>query len=234
MKHLKHVKRVHSYLAVYLGGLGATIVIILVILGIIFGLTKVVRLPKFNLPVPFTSQAPAGNWAEPWQNACEETSIIMINNYYDGDQLTKEKAKQEILNIFKIKNEEFGHSKDESMELIAEIINAANLNWQARVIVNPILEQMKLEIANRRPIIVPVYAPDLSNTPYPGDGPDYHVMIISGYDDDKGEFIVQDPGSSQGKDNRYTYEDFYDAIHDYLNVTDYRQGRKAVLFTEKR
>ncbi len=234
MRHLKHVKRVHSYLAVYIGSIGATIVILLVVLGIIFGLTKVVRLPKFNLPVPFTSQAPSGNWAEPWQNACEETSILMINNFYEGDESTIAEAKREILNIFTIKNNDLGQSKDESMEKISELINLTKLNWKARVVVNPTLEQMKQEIAEQRPIMAPVYAPDLDDTPYPGAGPDYHVLVISGYDDEAGEFIVQDPGSSKGKDNRYNYEDFYDAIHDYLNTTDYREGRKAVLFTEKR
>ncbi|MFH0873644.1 MAG: C39 family peptidase [Candidatus Komeilibacteria bacterium] len=234
MKPMKHVKRVHSYLAVYIGSFGATLVIILVVLGIIFfGYTKL-RQPQDNLAVPFSSQAPAGNWAEPWQNACEETSIIMIDNFYNGDTVTKTQAKQEILNIFTIKNAEFGKSKDESMELIAEIINSAKLIWQARVVVNPTLEQMKQEIADNHPIIAPVYAPALANTPYPTADLNYHVMVISGYDDAKGEFIVQDPGSSQGKDNHYTYTNFYEAIHDYLNTTDYELGRKAVLFTEKR
>lgn len=233
MKHLKHVKRIHSYLSVYIGSVGASIFIVVMLILALYGLTQV-RLPKINLPVPFTSQAPTGSWAEPWQNACEETSIIMIDNFYKGDQLTKTEAKKEILNIFRIKNKDLGVSKDESMEKVADLINLAQLKWQARVVINPSLEQMKQELANHRPIIAPVYAPDLDNTPYPGEGPMYHVMVISGYDDDKGEFIVQDPGSSHGKDNHYTYEDFYDAIHDYLNTTDYRQGRKAVLFTEKR
>ncbi len=231
---MKHVKRIHSYLAVYLGSFGALIVIILVILAIVYlGYTKLLPLAK-NLPVPFSSQAPAGNWAEPWQNACEETSIIMIDNFYSGDTVTKTEAAKEILTIFTIKNKDLGVSKDESMEKIANLINLAKLNWQAHVVVDPTLEQIKQEIVAHRPIIAPVYAPDLDNTPYPGEGPKYHVMVISGYDDAKQEFIVQDPGSSKGKDNHYTYADFYDAIHDYLNTKDYRQGRKAVLFTEKR
>jgi hypothetical protein len=43
------------------------------------------RPPKQQLDVPFTSQAPAGNWLEPWQNACEETSVIMVTNFFKGD-----------------------------------------------------------------------------------------------------------------------------------------------------
>lgn len=30
---------------------------------------------SINLAVPFTSQAPTGDWSEPWQNACEEASF---------------------------------------------------------------------------------------------------------------------------------------------------------------
>lgn len=233
MKHLRHVKRIHSYLSVYIGSVGASIFIVVMLILALYGLTQV-RLPKINLAVPFSSQAPAGNWAEPWQNACEETSIIMIDNFYEGDELTITEAKREILNIFTIKNKDLGPSHDESMEKISELINLAKLNWKAYVVVNPTLEQMKQEITEQRPIMAPVYAPDLEDTPYLGVGPDYHVLVISGYDDETGEFIVQDPGSSRGKDNRYNYEDFYGAIHDYLNTTDYREGRKAVLFTEKR
>jgi hypothetical protein len=48
------------------------------------------------LDVPFTSQAPEGNWAEPWQNACEETSIVMVDAFFDGDELSKRDASQRI------------------------------------------------------------------------------------------------------------------------------------------
>lgn len=30
------------------------------------------KAPKTDLNVPFTSQAPTGDWSEPWQNACEQ------------------------------------------------------------------------------------------------------------------------------------------------------------------
>jgi len=46
-----------------------------------------------EISVPFTSQAPEGNWQEPWQNACEEASIVMIQNFYKDEGLTVEKAR---------------------------------------------------------------------------------------------------------------------------------------------
>jgi hypothetical protein len=115
------------------------------------------------------------------------------------------------------------------MALIAEVVNGANLGWTAQVIENPSLEDLKREVAARHPIIVPVDARQLTGTDYAGVVR-YHVMVISGYDDTASQFIVQDPGSSQGKDFRYGYTDLYDAIHDYLQ-RDQAAGVKRVLFT---
>ncbi len=189
---------------------------------------------KKQINVPFSAQAPEGNWAEPWQNACEETSVIMIDSFYKGSTLSKEQAKQEILRVFSLKEDKFESSKDESMERIADLINSTELVWQARVAVNPTLKEMKMELANNQPIIVPVYAPKLKSNPQYGFGDvDYHVFIISGYDDLWQQFIVKDPGSSRGNNQRYSYEEVMNAIHDFL-PSDYDNGRKAVIFTSKR
>ncbi len=182
-----------------------------------------------KLNVPFTSQAPAGSWVEPWQNACEETSIIMVSNFFSGDEISIAQARQQILDVFKLKNDEFGRSKDESMALIAEVVNGADLGWTARVVDKPSLEDLKQEVAANRPIIVPVDARQLTGTDYAGDV-NYHVMVISGYDDAAGQFIVQDPGTSRGEDFRYGYADLYEAIHDYLQ-RDQASGVKRVIFT---
>ncbi len=182
-----------------------------------------------NLNVPFSSQAPEGNWSEPWQNACEETSIIMATNFYKDKPLTREEAKQQILQVFAVKNKEFGTSKDESMERIAEVVNAAQLGWKAEVSVNPELNAIKKEIAANRPVIAPIDAQLLVGSPV-ADTVKYHVLVISGYDDKTEEFIVQDPGTKSGKNDRYGYDNFYKAINDYLPGSS-PSGRRAVLFT---
>ncbi|HRH32608.1 MAG TPA: C39 family peptidase [bacterium] len=186
---------------------------------------------KKNLSVPFTSQAPQADWSEPWKNACEETSIIMANNFYKDKNITAEQAKKQILQVFAIKNKEFGKSTDESMERIAEIVNAAGLDWTAVVSVNPELNAIKEEIAQNHPVIVPVDARLLVGSQYDGGPVEYHVLVISGYDDKSEEFIVQDPGTKNGKNDRYGYENFYKAINDFLPSAT-PSGRKAVLFTK--
>ena len=201
---------------IFLGGLGA-----LTAVGVYTALPE-----KIKISVPFTSQAPQGIWVEPWQNACEEASIVMIDYFYNGDNLTKEKAREEILKIFDTKERSFGQSADESMETIAAIINQSNLSWSARVVDNPTIEQMKLELANHRPIMVPIYAPAIDNPYYTDEGPDYHVVVLVGYDDDTQEFIFHDPGTQYGKNFRYDYEGFYKAISDFLS--DQNDGPEPV------
>lgn len=183
-----------------------------------------------NLDVPFTPQAPQGNWSEPWQNACEETSIIMATNFYKNKGITPEQAKEQILGVFAAKDKKFGQSRDESMERIAEMVNAAKLGWTAQVSVNPELNAIKAEIMANRPVIVPVDAKLLAGSPI-ADSVTYHVMVISGYDDKTKEFIVQDPGTKTGKNHRYGYENLYKAINDYLPGS-FPSGRKAVIFTK--
>lgn len=185
-----------------------------------------------EIAVPFTSQAPEGNWQEPWQNACEEASIVMIQNFYKDESLTAEKARQEILEIFTLKKETAPASKDESLERIEEIINSGDLNWDVHIIDNPSLEAIKEELAANRPIIAPVYAPKLNNPNYSAPGPDYHVLVITGYDDASQEFITHDPGLSGGENYRYPYEIIMGALHDYLENEDYGTQIKRVLFTE--
>ena len=186
-----------------------------------------------NLDVPFTSQAPEGMWYEPWLNACEETSIFMIDAFYSGEEdITTEEAKENIRSIFSQKTEEIEPSLDESAETIVEIVNLLDLDWKARVVNQPSENDLALEIENGNPVIVPVYAPELDNPYYTAGGPDYHVMVLTGYDAVSQEFIVNDPGTRYGDELRFSYDVLMDAIHN-LNQSDYDAGAKKVVFTTR-
>lgn len=180
-----------------------------------------------NIDVPFTSQAPAGNWSEPWKNACEETSLYMVSSFYAGDTIKQAVAIKHIKEIIVAKNKEFSVSADESLEKISELIKLLGLPWQTEIVVNPSIDDIKQQLAKNQPIIAPVFGPALKNLV---DGPDYHVMVITGYDDKTNEFIVNDPAMKKGKGARFDYSLFMNAIHD-LNSSNYRAGQKALLFT---
>ncbi len=185
-----------------------------------------------TLDVPFTSQAPAGDWSEPWQNACEETSIAMVASFYSGEVgMTPEEASADIRKILDVKNRVIGTSSDESVETISRLIAELGEPWTSRVVIDPTIRQLEKEIEARHPVIVPVFAPTLHNKKYEAGEPDYHVIVLIGYDQARKEFIVNDPGTVSGNGLRFSYDALMDAMHD-LDRENYRAGRKAVLFTE--
>lgn len=183
--------------------------------------------PSANINVPYTSQAPTGNWSEPWKNACEETSIYMVSSFYANDPIKRDEAIKRIKEIVATKNKEFSVSEDESLEKISELIRLLGFPWSTEIVIDPTIEDIKKQLANNQPIIAPVFAPALG---YTAGGPDYHVMVMTGYDDKTGEFIVNDPALAKGV--RFKYDLFMKAIHD-LNQKNYTAGTKALLFTKK-
>lgn len=187
---------------------------------------------KINVNVPFTSQAPNGDWSEPWQNACEETSIYMVSSFYANDPIKREQAVAKIKEILKVKNEGIKVSKDESLATISQLIVDLDLPWTTQLVSDPMKDDLKNELVAGHPIIVPVYAPALKSPYYVSGGPDYHVLVLTGYDDADGVFIVNDPGTKDGEGLRFPYDTFMSAIHD-LNLKNYVAGKKAVLFTKE-
>ncbi len=155
----------------------------------------------------------------------------MVSSFYQDDQIKRDEAVQKIKDIFAVKNKDFQVSQDESLATIAALIDDLDLPWHARIVPDPSADDLKNELAAGRPIIVPVYAPALGD-PYLGSGVEYHVLVLTGYDDTDGVFIVNDPGTSHGEGLRFPTDTFMAAIHD-LNPADADAGKKAVLFTEQ-
>lgn len=188
-----------------------------------------------RLNVPFTSQAPEGIWKRPWDMACEEATTAMIDLYYSGydkEKIDVAKAKENIMRLVRIENNYLGFNKDTNANQIVDIINKF-LPWEARVVENPTLEQMRAELDAGRPLIAPTHARLLNNKYYNSGHLDYHVFVIIGYDDNTKEFIAHDPGTGKGLDYRYPYDTIMDALHDFLPPNNTVNGRKAVIFTNK-
>lgn len=189
-------------------------------------------LPAFSksLNVPFTVQAPDADWRQPWQDACEETAIAMVDFFYANKTFTTETAKTEILKILDIKNKYIGESLDENADTVVEIINDF-LPWEAYIKENPTIEDIKTQIDNGYPVILPAHGKYLYNPHFKNGGPDYHSLVISGYDDDKQQFITQEPGTRWGLDFRYSYGTIENAMHDFLPGLQTKNGRKVAVFT---
>lgn len=191
--------------------------------------------PAFSasLQVPFTPQAPYANWVQPWQDACEEAAIVMVDKFY-GDYETRtippREASQAIRRAYDLKNTLYGFSLDENAAKIARWINDF-YPWEARLVENPTVEAIKIELDAGRPVIAPAHGKSLPNPYFRDGGPDYHTIVISGYDDEAKKFIVQEPGTRRGLDFRYPYDRLLSAIHDLVPGGKTKTGPQVVIFT---
>lgn len=189
-----------------------------------------------NLAVPFTSEVPSGVWTAPWNNACEEAAIVMINEFYAGNQralMNKNTAKAQMNLLFAKENEWFGDNKDTSATSTAKIVNDYS-SFTAKIVDNPTLDDIKAELAAGRPVITLHYGFGLNNPliPFRRGGSSYHTMTLVGYDDAKKSFIVNDPGNHKsGLDFYYKYATIMDTLHDFNYQTGKADGPARVLFT---
>lgn len=64
-------------------------------------------------------------------------------------------------------------------------------------------------------VLVPLFGRELGNKYYTPPGPIPHMLVITGYDPVKKEFITNDPGTKYGEGYRYGEDTLFDAIWTY-------------------
>lgn len=180
-----------------------------------------------NLDVPFTSQAPYSNWNEPYQNACEEASSIMVNAFYQGQTgvIAKADADAAILKLVAYENATYGDYRDTTAAETGELIKS--YFGYKTVLVKPFTtaEDLKKILANGYPIIIPAAGKLLHNPNFQNGGPAYHMLVLRGYTKDV--FITNDPGTRKGYGYTYPLQTIVDAAHDWT-------GNEATMTTGKR
>src|SRR3989344_4812592 len=131
--------------------------------------TVQVRKSFVLLNMPFTSQAPNGEWSDPrHQDGCEEAAALMAAEWSkcnsNCNRIEKNYAAREIEKIWEWEVENYGSG------------------------------------------VTPNYT---------APGPERHMILIRGYDDETGEFITNDAGTRRGEKYRYKYRTLFNAIRDY-------------------
>lgn len=191
-------------------------------------------LPKnLNNYVPFTSQAPLGNWDKFHDAACEEASLVMAHYYLkERDVVFSKEAEKDIQYVGnKMKDGGIADLNISKLKDYAEKIYDYQ-NW--KIINNPSVEDIKKELAQKNIIIIPLAGREIGNPYYKNPGPLYHMLLISGYDDNKGVFITQDPGTKRGKDFTYKFNTLLKANHDFPGDTNkIDQGLSKILIVTK-
>lgn len=182
---------------------------------------------KLSLPVPFSIQIPNGAWIQPFADACEETSLLMVRSYYQKTDFSdKKKIAEQIKELVGLEDKLFGFNKDTSAKLMVYLINGF-MPYEARVVENPTIEMITNELDENHPVIVPLNGRKLSNHLYVFPGPSYHVVVLTGYDKEKELFFANDPGFKSGDHFSYSMKAILNANEDY--VTDSKKVRSHVM-----
>jgi hypothetical protein len=190
-----------------------------------------VAVSKINLSVPFTSQAPTANWDQPFQDACEEASILMVDYYYNNKDLpTKEEVESILRDLVFWQQENWGGHNNLTVEKAAQLAEL-NFGYKTEIINDLSIEKIKYYLSEGIPVIVPADGHKLDNPFFSGDGPDYHMLVIKGYVGDK--FITNDPGTRKGADFVYEQTHLMGTIFDWDQKTDQANGPKRAFVMYK-
>lgn len=184
---------------------------------------KEVKMPekvKVEHKVPFIIQAPSAQWDDKrYQDACEEASMLMAHLWMsDKSTPSKKKTEKMLEDIFLAEKEFFGDSLDTSATDTAKFIRD-HYGYSASVMEGVALFDLYNVIAEGNIIIAPTDGRKLNNPNFSGGGPERHMLVITGYDSKKKQFITNDPGTRKGKNYKYKVDVLYNAIRDYETGT---------------
>ncbi len=185
---------------------------------------------SYLLDVPFTSQAPSGDWSSPYSEACEEAILVMLSHWKAGTSFSVTQVEDEIQSIVQWELANYGHHEDTAM---AETANTASQYEGLKVKVSRTvtINRLKQLVSEGKPVIVPVYGKALGNPHFLNGGPDYHVVLLVGYEGT--DFIVHDPGTRYGENYHYNVDIFYNAIHDLTDPeSNIANGEKAIVVVQ--
>jgi len=180
--------------------------------------TNADKLPEsISNAVPFVAQAPLAQWDDKrFQDACEEASILMAYQWVGGDQeLSNEGATATLEKIFEAQKPLFGEDTIDTSLSDTALLMEEFFDYEPQIIEDITLDDMLQALAKDQIIIIPTDGTKLKNPYFSGDGPDRHMLVVTGYDQAKREFTTNDPGTKRGKEFNYDYDLLYGAIRDY-------------------
>lgn len=194
------------------------------------------------MEVPFISQAPLGNWSDPvYQNGCEEAAVIMAMAWVKGEgAIGAEEGTKRIKDISKFEEKVFGHNIDTDIPDVVKIIKKyyeyEKIEAQFDFNADDIVKQLR----DGNIILIPTFGRALKNPNYTLPGPVTHMLVVVGFDDEKKEFIVNDPGTRKGEKYRYPYGILMDAVWSYSSGKTHPQPpkkenlKKAMIVVKKK
>lgn len=189
---------------------------------------------KMKIEVPFTAQAPFGNWDPIHEEACEEASLIMLKYFLDKKDLSPAVSEKEIQEMVEFEKKNYGKFEDSTAEEMRRLFMdfyGLPPGRKLSVFYDFGKEDIKKYLAKGNPVIIPAAGRKLGNPYFTPPGPLYHALVLTGYDGNN--IIANDPGTRRGGDYLYNEDVIFEAIHDFTGKKeDIEWGRKAMIVLE--
>lgn len=185
------------------------------------------------MSVPFTAQAPLGEWSDSrQQDGCEEASAAMAMAWVNGEgHISKEDWLARIVGLADFEQKKYGEHRDVSVDdVVSWIFN--DYYGYGRVTIKTVASTSDIvaELERGRLVIIPTDGQVLKNPYFSPPGPEEHMIVIKGYDYALGEFITNDPGTRRGEGYRYSADTIFNSIRPY--VTGYKLPFPKILIRE--
>ncbi len=182
--------------------------------------------PAVDLPVPYLSQVLDGAWVSPWDEACEEATITMIQGYYNNQSaIDVNDARPHMQEFIDWEMKTFKKNNDTTAAETLRLINEMT-DMRVSIKLDPTINDIKRELSKNRPVIAFLNMYKLYGEPNLGDS--FHVLVITGYDEANLQFIVNDPARTA---KRYDQTVFMNALHDFNPKSKEADGIPTVIFT---
>lgn len=197
---------------------------------------KVLSFKPVNFTVPFTPQAPTGNWDELHNEACEEAGVIMAKEYFYGNTeaiIPASLVESQLQKLTQWQQHNLGHYLDSTSAEIA-LMAEANYGLKTQLIENFSIDDVKLALSQDKLVLVSANGRLLKNPYYKPPGPLHHLLLIKGFDEN-GNFITNDSGTKRGAGYLYSFNALYDAAGDWdpaKNTVDTNKKIAIVVWRE--
>lgn len=180
------------------------------------------------LPVPFTPQAPTGNWDQLHNEACEEASSLMSAAYFNGNkQTTLDPAfvESEITKLTDWETKNFGHQLDTTSAETAKMIEQV-YGLKTKLIADFTEQEVKDALNKNQLVLISENGRLLGNPNYKAPGPVHHMLLIKGYTKDS--IITNDSGTRKGLNYAYSFSTIYNAAGDWDHTKNATDNNKKV------
>jgi hypothetical protein len=182
---------------------------------------------SLNIDIPFYTQAPHSDWDYPWQEACEEASVLLVANAFNNLQLGLEAYNTELLRLVDWEMETFGAYEHTTVEQTTQMMTD-NYELETLVHEDPSFSDIQSILDSGNLIIAPFAGKLLGNPNFQNGGPNYHMLVIKGYDSEKMQIVTHDVGTRNGENYVYNWDTIELSLHDWHD-DDILEGKSRII-----